>query len=230
MPAPLTFAHRYQLLRQNIQQIALQNQRDPQTIQLIAVTKTQPLSAIEAAIAAGQQDFGENYIKEALFKIEALKKYPLTWHFIGPIQSNKTKEIAQYFDWVHSLDREKIARRLAEQRPAEKPPLNVCIEVNIGNEGTKAGVAVSEISALAEKILNLPQLKLRGLMALPPMSTEVSIQTAYFKQVRLAFEALYSMGYHLDTLSMGTSHDYPAAIAQGATFLRIGTALFGSRH
>lgn len=216
-------------MRQTIEKIALKNQRAADTICLIAVSKTQPVALLETAALQGQRDFAENYIKEALPKIEALKKYPLIWHFIGSIQSNKAKDIAQHFDWVHSVDREKIAKLLNDHRPTTMPPLNVCIEINVGNEATKSGVAPSEAAMLAEKISHLPRLKLRGLMALPPPSNDLNTQKNYFKQVFSVFETLRRLGYHLDTLSMGTSQDYPAAIAEGATHVRIGTALFGSR-
>ncbi len=224
-----TITDSIQALWREIHQLAQENQRDPSTITLIAVSKTQPVAALQAAITAGQTHFGENYIKEALGKIEALRQYPLTWHFIGPIQSNKTHEIATHFDWVHSVDRKKIAQRLNDQRPAEKGKLNVCIEVNLGEEPQKAGVSLEKLPELARFITGLPQLKLRGLMAIPPQQGDYLTQRYYFKQLRLAFDALIALGYHLDTLSMGMSQDFPAAIAEGATFLRIGTALFGHR-
>ncbi|MBI5448075.1 MAG: YggS family pyridoxal phosphate-dependent enzyme [Gammaproteobacteria bacterium] len=219
----------YQQLQKKIDAYAQQCGRNPGEIELIAVSKTQPIERLSQLVAAGQRHFAENYIKEALPKIEALKDYPLTWHFIGPIQSNKTRDIAAHFDWVHSLDREKIAQRLHAHRLPTQQPLNVCIEVNMGDEATKPGVSLSDLPSLAEKISGLSHLKLRGLMALPPLTNSNTAQHAYFQQLHHAFDELLALGYHLDTLSMGTSHDYPIAIAEGATFLRIGTALFGTR-
>ena len=200
--------------------------RDPASVQLLAVSKTKPASAIREIHAAGVRDFGENYLQEALTKQQALSDLPLIWHFIGPIQSNKTRAIAEHFDWVHSVDRLKIAQRLSEQRPADLPPLNVCLQVNVSGEASKSGCNPDELPALAQAIAALPRLTLRGLMAIPEPTDDPAAQAAAFARVRQLQDSL-NLG--LDTLSMGMSHDLEAAIAQGATWVRIGTALFGAR-
>lgn len=201
-------------------------QRDETSVGLLAVSKTKPAAAVRDAFAAGLRDFGENYLQEALAKQEELRDLPLVWHFIGPIQSNKTRAIAEHFDWVHSVDRLKIAQRLDEQRPAESLPLNVCIQVNVSGEASKSGCAPEELAALARAIQSLPRLKLRGLMAIPEPSDDRAAQDAAFASVqRLQAE----LRLPLDTLSMGMSHDLEAAIAHGATWVRVGTALFGAR-
>jgi len=200
--------------------------RDPASIQLLAVSKTKPASAIREIYAAGVRDVGENYLQEALTKQEALRDLPLIWHFIGPIQSNKTKAIAEHFDWVHSVDRLKIAQRLSEQRPAALAPLNICLQVNVSGEDSKSGCAPADLPALAEAVAKLPNLRLRGLMAIPEPSDDRAAQEAAFASLRTLQQHL---GLGLDTLSMGMSHDLEAAIAQGATWVRIGTALFGAR-
>lgn len=200
--------------------------RDESSIHLLAVSKTKPAAALREAHAAGIRDFGENYLQEALGKQLELVDLPLTWHFIGPIQSNKTRAIAEHFDWVHSVDRLKIAQRLSEQRPAELPPLNICIQVNVSGEASKSGCASADLPALATAIAQLPHLCLRGLMAIPEPTDERSAQDAAFAAVRQLQEQL---NLDLDTLSMGMSHDLESAIAQGATWVRIGTALFGAR-
>ena len=200
--------------------------RPADTVHLLAVSKTQPASALRAAYAAGQVDFGENYLQEALAKHAELRDLPLIWHFIGPIQSNKTKALAEHFAWVHSVDRLKIAQRLSEQRPANLPPLNICIQVNVSGEASKSGCTPADLPALAAAISALPRLKLRGLMAIPEPTEDRAEQDAAFATVRTLQESL-NMG--LDTLSMGMSHDLESAIAQGATWVRIGTALFGAR-
>lgn len=197
---------------------------------LLAVSKTRPAEDIRAAHALGINDFGENYLQEALPKIEALQALGLTWHFIGPIQSNKTRPIAEHFDWVHSVDRDKIARRLNEQRPADAPPLQVCLQVNVSGEASKSGVSPAELPALAEAVMQLPRLRLRGLMAIPAATTSEAQQRATFAQLRGLFEDLQPRAPDLDTLSMGMSGDLESAIAEGSTLLRIGTALFGPRH
>lgn len=207
--------------------------REPQTVLLLAVSKTfGPDTVIEAA-QAGQRAFGENYLQEALEKIVAVQAMQpdllLEWHFIGPIQSNKTRPIAEHFDWVHSVDREKIAQRLSEQRPAHLPPLNVCLQVNISGEESKSGAAPEQVPELARKIAGLPRLKLRGLMAIPEPAAEAEKQRAPLRQLRQLFDALRAQGLALDTLSMGMSADLEAAIAEGATIVRIGTAIFGKR-
>lgn len=200
--------------------------RDPASVHLLAVSKTKPASAIREVHAAGVRDFGENYLQEALKKQQQLGDLPLIWHFIGPIQSNKTKAIAEHFDWVHSVDRLKIAQRLSEQRPAGLAPLNICLQVNVSGEDSKAGCAPTDLPALAEAIAALPNLQLRGLMAIPEPTEDRTAQEAAFARLRQLQEGL---GLGLDTLSMGMSHDLEAAIAQGATWVRIGTALFGAR-
>ncbi|GAB1619532.1 YggS family pyridoxal phosphate-dependent enzyme [Pseudomonas kermanshahensis] len=200
--------------------------RDPASIQLLAVSKTKPASAIREIYAAGVRDVGENYLQEALTKQEALRDLPLIWHFIGPIQSNKTKAIAEHFDWVHSVDRLKIAQRLSEQRPAALAPLNICLQVNVSGEDSKSGCAPGDLPALAAAVAKLPNLRLRGLMAIPEPTDDRAAQEAAFASLRTLQQHL---GLGLDTLSMGMSHDLEAAIAQGATWVRIGTALFGAR-
>ncbi len=200
--------------------------RDPASVQLLAVSKTKPASAIREIHAAGVCDFGENYLQEALTKQQALGDLPLIWHFIGPIQSNKTKAIAEHFDWVHSVDRLKIAQRLSEQRPAGLAPLNICLQVNVSGEDSKSGCGPTDLPALAKAVAALPNLRLRGLMAIPEPTDDRAAQEAAFATLRRLQEGL---GLGLDTLSMGMSHDLEAAIAQGATWVRIGTALFGAR-
>lgn len=200
--------------------------REPSSVNLLAVSKTKPAQAIREAHAAGQHHFGENYLQEALAKQAELTDLDVTWHFIGPIQSNKTKAIAEHFAWVHSVDRLKIAQRLSEQRPPHLPPLNICLQVNISGEASKAGCEPQDLAALASAVAALPRLRLRGLMAIPEPSKEATEQNATFARVTALRDGL-SLG--LDTLSMGMSDDLEAAIAQGATWVRIGTALFGAR-
>ncbi|WP_295516755.1 YggS family pyridoxal phosphate-dependent enzyme [uncultured Pseudomonas sp.] len=200
--------------------------RDPATVGLLAVSKTKPAAALREAWAAGLRDFGENYLQEALDKQAELADLPLVWHFIGPIQSNKTRAIASHFDWVHSVDRLKIAQRLAEQRPAERGPLNICLQVNVSGEASKSGCHPDELPALAAAVSQLPNLRLRGLMAIPEPTDDPASQRAAFARLRALSEAL---NLDLDTLSMGMSQDLEAAIAEGATWVRIGTALFGAR-
>ncbi|AYG47581.1 YggS family pyridoxal phosphate-dependent enzyme [Pseudomonas sp. Leaf58] len=200
--------------------------REPASVQLLAVSKTKPASAIREIHAAGMYHFGENYLQEALTKQQSLSDLPLIWHFIGPIQSNKTKAIAEHFDWVHSVDRLKIAQRLSEQRPAGLAPLNICLQVNVSGEDSKSGCAPADLPALAQAVAALPNLRLRGLMAIPEPTDDRAAQEAAFATLRQLQEGL---GLGLDTLSMGMSHDLEAAIAQGATWVRIGTALFGAR-
>ncbi|MDD2048028.1 YggS family pyridoxal phosphate-dependent enzyme [Pseudomonas putida] len=200
--------------------------RAPSDIRLLAVSKTKPAAAVREAFAAGVRDVGENYLQEALNKQGELTDLPLTWHFIGPIQSNKTRAIAEHFDWVHSVDRLKIAQRLSEQRPEGLEPLNICLQLNVSGEASKSGCTPEELPALANAIAALPRLRLRGLMAIPEPTDDRAAQEAAFSRVR---ELQDSLGLSLDTLSMGMSHDLEAAIAQGATWVRIGTALFGAR-
>ncbi|AGA84895.1 MAG: YggS family pyridoxal phosphate-dependent enzyme [Gammaproteobacteria bacterium HGW-Gammaproteobacteria-9] len=200
--------------------------RDPATVGLLAVSKTQPAAAIREAAAGGILDFGENYLQEALDKQAELSDLSLAWHFIGPIQSNKTKSIAERFDWVHSVDRLKIAQRLSDQRPAELPPLNICLQVNVSGEASKSGCAPEELLQLAQAVAAMPQLRLRGLMCIPAPSEDPAEQRAAFARLRALRDEL---PLTLDTLSMGMSQDLEAAIAEGATWVRIGTALFGAR-
>ena len=200
--------------------------RPENSVQLLAVSKTKPAEALREAYAAGLRDFGENYLQEALSKQLELADLPLIWHFIGPIQSNKTRAIAEHFEWVHSVDRLKIAQRLSEQRPAELPPLNICIQVNVSGEASKSGCTPDDLPALAAAISTLPRLKLRGLMAIPEPTEDRAEQDAAFAAVQ---RLQASLNLPLDTLSMGMSHDLESAIAQGATWVRIGTALFGAR-
>ena len=198
-------------------------------VQLLAVSKAQLADKLREAYQAGQKAFGENYVQEALNKQQELSDLPIEWHFIGPIQSNKTQLIAQHFDWVHSVNRLKIAERLSSARLASLPPLNVCIQINSSAESTKSGVNLTETIALANAINTLPNLKLRGLMAIPAPVKDFDAQRAQFKIVRDAFETLQQQGFALDTLSIGMSEDYVAAIHEGATIVRIGSALFGAR-
>lgn len=209
-------------------------QRPANSVQLLAVSKTKPIEDILAAKASGQTLFGENYVQEAIQKIESLKIDSLSepileWHFIGPIQKNKTRLIAENFAWVHCLERLSIAQRLDNQRPSSSPPLQVCIQVNIDNEATKAGVAINEIQGFAETLSALQNLKLRGLMAIPHASSDTDQQRKSFSKLRQQLEQLNQQGFELDTLSMGMSGDLEAAIAEGATMVRVGTAIFGKR-
>lgn len=221
-----TIADNLSALAARIDSAAQAAGRDPASVQLLAVSKTKPASAIREIHAAGVRDVGENYLQEALAKQVELDDLPLIWHFIGPIQSNKTKAIAEHFDWVHSVDRLKIAQRLSEQRPEGLAPLNICLQVNVSGEDSKSGCAPADLPALAQAVAALPRLRLRGLMAIPEPTEDRAAQEAAFATLRRLQEGL---GLDLDTLSMGMSHDLEAAIAQGATWVRIGTALFGAR-
>lgn len=221
-----TIADNIGLVSQRIRAAAQAGQRDESSVHLLAVSKTKPAQAVREAYAAGMHDFGENYLQEALGKQAELTDLPLSWHFIGPIQSNKTRAIAENFAWVHSVDRLKIAQRLSEQRPDDLPPLNICIQVNVSGEASKSGCTPADLPALAEAIQALPHLKLRGLMAIPEPTDDRAQQDAAFAKVR---DLQASLNLGLDTLSMGMSHDLESAIAQGATWVRIGTALFGAR-
>lgn len=213
-----------------IEQAALLARRDATQIRLLAVSKKAPASAVREAYKHGQHAFGENFVQEALDKIHELRDLPLEWHFIGPIQSNKTRPIAENFSWVHSIDRLKIAERISEQRPAGLPPLNVCLQINVSGEASKGGVTEAEALALARAIAILPRLKLRGLMAIPAPAEDLSAQRAPFVKMRELLAKLNRSGLNLDTLSMGMSHDLTAAIMEGATIVRVGTAIFGSRN
>jgi len=218
-----------QATREAIAQAARTAHRNVTDVRLLAVSKTFPAAAVREAYLAGQTAFGENYLQEALDKIDALRDLPLEWHFIGPLQSNKTRAIAENFAWVHSVDRLKIAERLSAQRPPHLPPLNICLQVNVSGEETKSGVAPDEVGQLAQEVARLPRLKLRGLMSIPSPATDETAQRIPFAQMQTLLGQLNSQGMALDTLSMGMSHDYPAAILEGATIVRIGTAIFGKR-
>ena len=208
---------------------AVEAARDPGSVGLLAVSKKQPLSKILAAARAGQRDFGENFVQEGLQKIEQTRDLDLVWHFIGHLQSNKTRLVAEVFDWVHTIDTLKTAKRLSAQRPDSLPPLNICLQVNVDNEAQKSGVLPEEVSVLAEACRELPRLCLRGLMCLPVARSELSEQRAPFATLRRLADELRDRGFDLDTLSMGMSGDYHAAILEGSTIVRIGTALFGQR-
>lgn len=203
--------------------------RSAQSVTLLAVGKAQPAGLLAAAGDCGVTDFGESYLQEALAKIAALRSRALTWHFIGRIQANKTRPIAETFSWVHALDRLKVAERLAAQRPHHAPPLNVCLQVNIAAEATKGGVTPAELPALAAAVARLPHLALRGLMCIPPEETERERQRAWFARLRILRDELNAAGHSLDTLSMGMSADFESAIQEGATIVRLGTVLFGAR-
>ena len=203
--------------------------RDEKDVSLLAVSKTWPAECVRLAAAAGQHAFGENYVQEGVAKVAELESLGLAWHFIGPLQSNKTRPVAESFDWVHSVERMKIAERLSEQRPAGKSPLNVCLQVNVSGEASKSGCAPAEAVALAKAIAALPNLRLRGLMCIPEPAEDVEAQRRPFRQLRELYEQLRAEGLPLDTLSMGMSHDIEAAIAEGATMVRVGTAIFGER-
>ena len=213
-----------------IQQCAEKSGRLPGDILLLAVSKTKPSSDIKTAFKAGQCDFGENYLQEALEKIQVLRELPLVWHYIGRIQSNKTRPIAENFSWVHTLDNLKHARRLSEQRPKSLPPLNACIQVNIDEEESKGGITSTQVRQLAEQIRNLTGIKLRGLMAIPQATQDRNRQKQSFHRLAELMKQLNQDGYTLDTLSMGMSGDLDVAIEQGATIVRIGTAIFGERQ
>ena len=216
-------------VRERIERAAARSGRSAQSVTLLAVGKAQPAQVIAMAADLGLRDFGESYLQEALGKIAALRHRELTWHFVGRLQANKTRPVAESFAWVHALDRLRIATRLSEQRPFHAPPLNVCLQVNLAGEASKGGVPPAEVAALAAAVAALPRLKLRGLMCLPPAETEVARQRAWFAQLRALYEQLNASGAGLDTLSMGMSGDFEAAIEEGATVVRIGTALFGAR-
>lgn len=228
-------------IAQNLQAIAgtiisalQESGRPADAVRLLAVSKTFGPEAVLEAVHAGQRAFGENYLQEALDKIAAVAAgapgVVLEWHFIGPIQSNKTRPIAEHFDWVHTVDRLKIAQRLSEQRPAGMAPLNICLQVNISGEASKSGVAPGEVAALAAQVATLPNLRLRGLMAIPEPAADYEQQRAPFAQLRALCEQLRAAGLALDTLSMGMSADLRAAIVEGATIVRVGSAIFGSRN
>ncbi len=222
-----TLIHSLKQLHRQIRQAEISYQRPPNSVLLLAVSKTQPALMLANAYQAGQRHFGENYLQEALSKQQALGAFDITWHFIGPIQSNKTKAIASHFDWVHSVDNLKIARRLSEQRPQHLAPLNICLQVNISNEASKSGIHLDDLAELCEQVAVLPNIKLRGVMAIPAPSDSFEQQCQPYKTLYQAVKSLNKP--ELDTFSFGMSDDLNAAIAQGATIVRIGTALFGKR-
>ena len=204
--------------------------RSPESVRLLAVSKTWPLACVLDAAEAGQRAFGENYVQEGIDKIATVSGRNLEWHFIGPLQSNKTKPVAEHFDWVHSIDRLKIAERLSAQRPAYLAPLQVCVQINVSGEASKSGCAPDEALALCRAVAALPGLQLRGLMAIPEPTDDLQAQRIPFRKLREQREQICAAGLPLDTLSMGMSHDLEAAVAEGATIVRIGTAIFGERN
>jgi PLP dependent protein len=219
-----------QQIRNRIRNAAVAAGRDPSTVTLLAVTKTQTAEIVRAAATAGVTDFGESYLQEASAKMPLLADLPLRWHFIGGVQSNKTRAIAERFDWVHGVDRLSVARRLSEQRPYHAPPLNLCIQVELVPEPNKGGVTPAEAGPLAAAIARLPRVRMRGLMCVPPPQPDVAAERAVFARLRVLQQELIADGLDLDTLSMGMSGDFESAIAEGATLVRIGTALFGGRQ
>jgi len=230
MPSPYLARHLNEV-RQRIAQAETAASRDASSVALLAVSKTFPAEDVRAVFEAGQRAFGENYVQEAVAKIAALAdlRDQVQWHFIGPLQSNKTKVVAENFDWVHSVDRLKIAERLSEQRPENMAALNVCLQVNVSGEASKSGVAPAEALALARRIAALPRLRLRGLMAIPEAAESLDEQRAPHRRLRELMESLRADGLELDTLSIGMSADLEAAILEGSTMVRIGTAIFGAR-
>ena len=216
-------------LRARIGEIERRYRREPGSVTLLAVSKTKPAQAVRAAVAAGQGAFGENHLQDAMTKVDALAGQGVSWHFIGAVQSNKTRPIAEHFDWVHGIERARIATRLSAQRPTGRGPLDVCIEVDVSGEDTKSGVPPSEVEPLARLIRELPGLRLRGLMAIPRPAEDFEAQRIPFRQLREILDDLNAKGFGLDTLSMGMTGDLEAAVAEGATIVRIGTAIFGPR-
>lgn len=218
-----------QTIRERIAAACQAAARAPTQVTLLAVSKTVPASGIRQAWAAGQRAFGENYVQEALEKMTALQDLALEWHCIGPLQSNKTRQVAEHFAWVQSIDRLKIAQRLSQQRPANCPPLQVCIQVNVDGGSTKSGVAPEQALALAQQLRDLPRLRLRGIMSVPEPAADFAAACAVFAQVRAVFDRLNAAGLGLDTLSMGMSADLEAALRAGSTMVRVGSAIFGAR-
>ena len=225
----MTVTENLSLLSDLLNQAATDAGRRPGDVRLLAVSKKHPVDKILEAAAAGQRDFGENFVQEGVEKIQALAGHDLTWHFIGHLQSNKTRIVAENFDWVHTIDKLKTARRLAAQRPAAMPPLNVCLQVNVDDETTKSGVTPGDVPALAAACADLPNLRLRGLMCLPAIREDFNAQRVPFAALRELAEKLRQDGIETDTLSMGMTADYRAAVFEGATIVRVGTAIFGSR-
>lgn len=208
---------------------AVEAQREPGSVKLLAVSKRQSLDKVLEAHASGQRDFGENLVQEAVEKIRETRDLELTWHFVGHLQSNKTRVVAEYFDWVHTIDKLKTAKRLSQQRPADRDPLNICIQVNVDGEASKSGIMPNELPELARACVDLPNLRLRGLMCLPAIRHDNDEQRKPFARLREMAESLRADGIEVDTLSMGMTDDYRAAILEGATIVRIGTAIFGER-
>jgi hypothetical protein len=229
LTAPQFSAERLASVLARIESAARRAGRDPSEVTLLAVSKQQPAGAVRAAAAAGQRQFGENYVQEALAKLESLRDLPLAWHFIGQLQANKTRDVAAAFQWVHTLDRARIAERLSAQRPHYADPLDVLLQVRLAEEDGKGGVAPEQLPALAEIVAGLPRLRLRGLMCIPPPQADAALARAPFRRLRELALDLNRGGYLLDTLSMGMSADLEAAIAEGATIVRVGTAIFGPR-
>jgi PLP dependent protein len=227
--SPQNLSECIRAVRERMARAAAQAGRSAQSVTLLAVSKAQPVHMVRAAAACGIADFGESYLQEALGKLAALQDLPLTWHFVGQLQANKTRPVAESFGWVHAVDRRKLAERLSAQRPAHAAPLNVCLQVNLAGETTKGGVTAAELPALAAAVAPLPGIRLRGLMCIPPEEADAERQRAWFRKLRQLFVALNEGGAGLDTLSMGMSGDFEAAILEGATLVRIGTALFGPR-
>jgi pyridoxal phosphate enzyme (YggS family) len=227
--SPQNLAERIGAVRARMARAAAAAGRNAQSVTLLAVGKAQPLELLAAAADCGITDFGESYLQEALEKVAALQERSLTWHFVGRVQANKTRPIAEHFDWVHAVDRLKVAERLSDQRPPQTPPLNLCLQVNVAGELTKGGVAATELAALAATVARLPRVRLRGLMCIPPEETDPARQRAWFAQLRALRDRLNAAGIGLDTLSMGMSGDFEAAILEGATIVRLGTVLFGPR-
>jgi PLP dependent protein len=220
---------RLQAVNQRIAAACLEVGRRPESVLLLAVSKTFPVTSIRDAVAAGQRSFGENYVQEGVEKVTALSSLELDWHFIGPLQSNKTRAVAEHFSWVHAVDRLKIAQRLSAARPSLLPPLNVCLQVNVSGESSKSGVTPDEVADLARATTVLPGLRLRGLMAIPEPTDNVALLRSRFAGLRALLQQLNTEGLGLDTLSMGMSQDLESAIYEGATIVRVGTAIFGAR-
>jgi pyridoxal phosphate enzyme (YggS family) len=229
LTAPQFSADGLRAVRGRIEGAARRAGRDPGSITLLAVSKLQPVESIRALAEAGQRHFGENYVQEAVAKIDALRDDALQWHFIGQLQGNKTREVAEHFHWVHTVDRERVAFRLSSQRPHHAPPLQVLLQVKLADEAAKGGVRPAELPALAAAVAAMPRLRLRGLMCIPPDTSTEDEQRRPFRELRHLLERLQAAGHEVDTLSMGMSGDLEAAVLEGATVVRVGTAVFGPR-